>query len=1273
MGEPLHQTSAISSAPSPALSTPLRIVVSPNPFSAEIADLELPAGGTILDLMQAAGCDKALIGHAHVFITDRAMTREAFYIPRENWARVRPKPGMHVSIRVVPGKGGGGGGKNPLRTILTIAVMAAALYVGQLEVLQFGQFSIPGFTKPLFAGQIFGSIATSLVGNAAVNALAPVQPPKLSEVSGQSFGETTSPTLTITGSSNRIAPGAPVTTVVGETRIYPMMRTDAPPYTEVAGNDQYLRQLFDLGYGPLELIEERIGTVPLAQYEGVESEFRAGHDDDTPPSLYTNTIRQDGYSLKLSAGVARMVVSRIDADEITGDLSFNGLTTFSSAGTPGNRTIEVKIEYRKAGTSDPLTLHSTESITAATTSLFIHPFRVKMPARDRYEVFFTRLTADNSSTMIRDDCTVTALRTVTYTPPKIPKGRAVKALRIKATNQLNGIVQSYNCRARRLYPIWNGAAWSAPAATKNPAWVALGILRLPRKGNAVPLADSRLDLPQWLAFAQWCDRPDQNGEPMFQVGGVIDTRGTVREVVNMILATAHAWLDRSAGGKWSVGWDGPQTSSVQMFTPRNSWGFEYERSFIDLPHALKGKFINPAKDDQQDEVVVYRDGYNEENTTQTEAIELFLCDRPSQAWRELKYRWADTMLRPARYFLNVDVEHLQVRRGKRVKVSNRIMRWGLAEGRIKSLTTDGGGNVTAITLDEKLILEAGKSYALRTRKANAAQMLATIAVQPATIETATIPLSPAIAAADAPAKGDLVGFGLDGGRETVSLIVKSMSRLDGFDVRLEMVDEAPAIHTADQGPLPAFDPQQTFAARIFNPVPPQPVIADIVSDERAMTPAPGGGWVQGIDVHLSVQSGIAVNVASIEGRFRRKGSNEVWSRASAPPFSTKIRLAPVEEGVEYEFSLIATSADRPGLVSTQTYVASHVVMGRAAPPATPTTVTLNNGMIDVPGYASPMDFKGWKVGYKLGEDRVQAGAVSAHPANETVAFPFDASNLPTGTVTIFVTALDTSGNESQPAIIVKDIVAARANIVETIDFRALGWAGAITGGSVSAGDLVANDQNPFIPADDNAPFIPASDAAAFIPTDATGSYAAMTYTATFIPDSRWLPAQLTLDRDVVGQATIEIRTDTDAPFIPADDTAPFIPADDAAPFIPAKGDFVPFPGAIEARHQEYDIRVTTAGGPTRGTIKQLKPTIDVEDVDETFLDFAVVAGGTRLPLAKTYRVGVKDVGLTLLADGGAAIAARAKIDGLAPGPLIEVLNTAGAAVAGRVNATPRGY
>lgn len=1250
---------------------PLRIVASPHPFSAAMTDLELPAGGTILDLMKAAGCDKALLGHAHVFIVDRAMTKEAIYIPRENWARVRPKPGMHVSIRVVPGKGGGGG-KNPLRTVLTIAVIAASFavgaYVGGLEAFEAFNFTIGKSTFNLI-GLAAGGV-TSLVGNAIVNSIAPIQPPKLSQASGQLLGETISPTQTITGSSNRIAPGAPVTMVVGESRLYPMMRTDAPPYTEVVGNDQYLRQLFDLGYGPLEMIEERIGTVPLAQHEGVESEFRPGNDDDPPPGLYTNTIRQDGYSVKLTAaGGARTLVSRIDCDEATGDLSFNGLTQFDSAGNPGSRTVEVKIEYRKAGTGDPLTLHATESITAATTSLFIHPFRIKMPSRDRWEIWLTRLTADSNATTIRDECTVTALRTVTYTPPKIPKNRGVKGMRIKATNQLNGVVQSYNCITRRLYPVWDGASWSAPQATKNPAWAALGLLRLPRRGNAKPLPDSALDLPAWLAFAQWCDRLDQNGEPMFQIGGVIDTRGTVEEVANLMLATAHAWTDRTGDGKVTVGWDGPQTAAVQMFTPRNSWGFEYERNFIDLPHALKGKFINPARDYQQDEVIVYRDGYDENNAAEFEAIEYFLIDRASQVWRDLQHRWAEAMLRPGKYFLNVDMEHLQVRRGKKVRVSNRIMRWGLGEGRIKSLTVDGGGNVTAITLDEKLILEAGKSYAFRIRKSDSALIVANAVTPPSTTETSAFTLSPAIPAADAPAKGDLAVFGLDAGRETVSLIVKDMTRLDDLNARLELVDEAPEIHTAGQGTLPAFNPQQTFANWVFNPVPPQPIIADIVSDERAMTPAPGGGWVQGIDVHLTVNAGVAVNVASIEGRFRRKGSNEPWSLASVPPFSSKVRLAPVEQGVEYEFSLLALSADRPGLASDRTYVASHVVVGRSAPPPdVPAATLLPNGAIDWPYPDVPPDFWGFRVLYNLGANRNRSGAIRAHTEAVIAAPPFDISHLPGGTVTIMVVAVDSSGNESvNAAVIVKDLgPPAVANIVETVDLKTLGWPGTIEGGQVSGGELHADDTQIFWKADNQLFW--GTDTSAFWPAS---SYQALAFETTLCPSPEWPPADLTLVSDIAGVGQdIEYRREGEELHWPADDD--FFWKADGEKFWPAPPGYMPWPGAVHMGREQINVRVRVASGAVQGKIRSLDARFDVEDVKEALYGVTLAAGGTRLPITKSYRV-IKNVRPTLLDDGGTAISVKVRDLDPALGPLAQGLDHVGIGTGAKINAEIEGY
>src|SRR3546814_17784762 len=62
--------------------------------------------------------------HAHVWIGPNK-------IERHLWHRVRPNPGVELAIRVVPQ--GDGGGKNPLRIFLMVAVVAlsiAAPYIG---------------------------------------------------------------------------------------------------------------------------------------------------------------------------------------------------------------------------------------------------------------------------------------------------------------------------------------------------------------------------------------------------------------------------------------------------------------------------------------------------------------------------------------------------------------------------------------------------------------------------------------------------------------------------------------------------------------------------------------------------------------------------------------------------------------------------------------------------------------------------------------------------------------------------------------------------------------------------------------------------------------------------------------------------------------------------------------------------------------------------------------------------------------------------------------
>ena len=93
------------------------LTAAPHPFKVASDLRYVPEGLTLTEMLELVQPDPILARHAVAFIAGHI-------IPRENWARVRPKAGTHVEIRVLPS--GGGGGKNVLRIVLTIAVRAAA-------------------------------------------------------------------------------------------------------------------------------------------------------------------------------------------------------------------------------------------------------------------------------------------------------------------------------------------------------------------------------------------------------------------------------------------------------------------------------------------------------------------------------------------------------------------------------------------------------------------------------------------------------------------------------------------------------------------------------------------------------------------------------------------------------------------------------------------------------------------------------------------------------------------------------------------------------------------------------------------------------------------------------------------------------------------------------------------------------------------------------------------------------------------------------------------
>jgi hypothetical protein len=372
--------------------------------------------------------------------------------------------------------------------------------------------------------------------------------------------------------------------------------------------------------------------------------------------------------------------------------------------------------------------------------------------------------------------------------------------------------------------------------------------------------------------------------------------------------------------------DQERTTPVQHFTPRNSWGFEGQKAFPDQPHAWRIRFPNENEGYEQDERIVYDDGYSASNATKFESLELAGVTDPDQIYKLGRYHIAVARLRPEVYTFNADVEHIVCTRGDLIRVTHDVPLWGLNSGRVVSVTDDGT-NATGVRLDEEVTMEAGKSYNLRFRLADGSTLVKN--VDTVAGDTQDLTFSTPFDLADAPEVGDLAMFG-EVGSESVELLVKSIEPGENLTAKITAVDHSPAIYQADQGTIPAFDSQISG----LEPLPPVTLTGDPRSDESALQRTPNGLIPR---IIIPVQP-VQQDGAFLEAQIKPDNADETWQQAAIQSQSgNTIALTDVDEGESYDIRLRwRTNADARSLPDTGlgpwTPINGYKVVGRTTPP-----------------------------------------------------------------------------------------------------------------------------------------------------------------------------------------------------------------------------------------------------------------------------------------------------------------------------------------------------
>ena len=259
------------------------------------------------------------------------------------------------------GGGGGGQGKEAGRIVAMLGVIALSIFAPYLAPVGWGL--VGAWTGAAL------SVAVSIVGTLAINALIPPASPKLAQLSGQ-----TASSPSIAGAKNHLTPYAPIPRIYGRIKVFPNYGTR--PYTEIVGNDQYLRLLFIVGYGPLELSELKIGETPIEQFTDVQIEVRQGYATDPPVTLIPDMVTEEPLSplvTQSSGGVIR--TSQSNADELSVDITLPAGLYLTISDGRGNfpLTLSMNIEYRLVGDSAWIVVPGLAATAAALTTALDGP------------------------------------------------------------------------------------------------------------------------------------------------------------------------------------------------------------------------------------------------------------------------------------------------------------------------------------------------------------------------------------------------------------------------------------------------------------------------------------------------------------------------------------------------------------------------------------------------------------------------------------------------------------------------------------------------------------------------------------------------------------------------------------------------------------------------------------------------------------------------------------------------------------------------------------
>ncbi len=628
-----------------------------------------------------------------------------------------------IFLTLPAGGGGSGGGKNPLKTVLSVALMVAAPHIGA------GLSSVLGITGAL--GKSIIDAGVLLGGSVLVSALVP--PPKAASAafSGGSLGVapvSVSPTYNLQGQGNIARLGQSIAVQYGRHKVFPDLV--ATPWSNYNNNQQYIYQAHCLGYGVFDMERINVADTEINKFSEITYEV-------VPPGRALNLFdinvitraEVSGQELKTGEYVGPFILNPVDsiARKVGIDVILpRGLYYANSRGNFYNKTISWRVEGCRLNDNDvPISdwySIAEESYQEDSPKVIRLSFTYTLPSAGRYQIRLKRTDSKDSSSRAGHEIRWAGLRAYVDGPQRFDDV-SLLLVKMKATDNLSQrTARSINVIQTRKLPIWDhdNNRWTDPVVTRNPIWAIVDVLKS-KVGAELP--DIRIDLQGFVGLA---DLLNSRGD---YFDGVFDTKTTVWDALIKIARCGRS-VPILQGGIVRVIRDSLQSLPVSMFCSRNivrgSFNISYIMPSDDTADAVIVEYFN-HRTWRPDQVTCKLESSQEEKPA---IVSLFGCTSASHAQREGNYIVADNCYRRKIVTFRTELDGMIPTYGDLITVTHDMPFWGGVGGEV--VEWDPIGQILTLSEPVEWIQNADHVIALR---ANNGSLHGPFACEQQSIET----------------------------------------------------------------------------------------------------------------------------------------------------------------------------------------------------------------------------------------------------------------------------------------------------------------------------------------------------------------------------------------------------------------------------------------------------------------------------------------------------------------------------------------------------------